>query len=135
MKLLVFCFALVTSFSLVAGNAQGAGMGLYQLPDELASYQVQFFKRRNVTNHPIIAGIIYDAPSKKTLPNPAMAVLNNMQVRTDATGHFEKEVNPGVYSVTGRNIFYKNLSVNKLNVSLGDSVVIKFYLQGEPTAN
>ncbi|MDO7887465.1 hypothetical protein [Hymenobacter cheonanensis] len=135
MNTLNFCFVLGSSLALLLPNAQSIIVDSSQVYVELASYQVHFFKRHTAANHPIIVGTIYDSPSKKALPNPAMAVLNNTQVHTDSAGHYEKEVNPGVYTVTGRNIFYKNLSVNKLIISSGDSVVVDFYLQGESTTN
>ncbi|MGI4821585.1 MAG: carboxypeptidase-like regulatory domain-containing protein [Janthinobacterium lividum] len=129
-----FCFALVTTVVLIGSNAQ-AVVKLHQITSEEASYQVHFFKRRKIGSRPFVLGSIYDSQSGKGLPGPAMAVLNNVQVLTDATGHYQREVTPGVYTIIGRSIFYRNLSVSNLKVATGDSIIINFYLQGESTTN
>lgn len=64
-----------------------------------------------------------------------MVVLNRHQLRTNAAGQFQAEVQPGTYQLTARNIFYKNLPVQQLKVATGDSLVVTFYLVGEGTVN
>lgn len=100
-----------------------------------ASYQVTFFRRQHPAAQPIITGTIYDSPTKKPLANPAMVVLKRHQLRTNAAGQFQAEVQPGTYQLTARNIFYKNLPIQQLKVATGDSLVVTFYLVGEGTVN
>jgi len=100
-----------------------------------ASYQVAFFRRQYPAAQPIITGTLYDSPTKKPLTTPAMVVVNRYQLRTDAVGQFQAEVQPGTYQLTARNIFYKNLLIQQLKVATGDSLVVTFYLVGEGTVN
>ena len=64
-----------------------------------------------------------------------MVVINRHQLRTNAAGQFQAEMQPGTYQLTARNIFYKNLLIQQIKVATGDSLIVPFYLVGEGTVS